>query len=461
MARRLSDLDALLWELEVHDPSLRSVITVVVVLDLEPDPSAVAARLDRMSRRIPPLRDRMTNGPLAIAPPQWEPDPEFDLAHHLVDAGALAGPDGALRLAETLASTSLPPGRPPWQIHLGRLDGGTGTDRAALVIRLHHTFTDGVGAMQLAGELFDVERHPSEPPVPPVSMSAPSPPALRLPRLGGLLDDLVFETRRGFGVARAVIPWAAGMVRDAAVDPEPRVRQTAELLRDGQLIRRAATSGGSAILAPRSARSSFAAIDLPLADMRVTAAGAGGTINDVFLAGILGGLRLYHAKHGAHPASLRIGIPVNTRDDGGSDLRNQFVPLVVRAPLQLVDAPERVQLLHLLVLAARQWPALAGFEWATGMLRRLPGGLTVAAGLLRSADLMASNVPGSPIELYLAGAQVRRIIPFGPRGGTGLNLTLLSHHETVHIGVNSDAAALPDQDVLVDCLQRGFEETLG
>ena len=37
---RMSDLEALLWRLEEHDPALRSTITVLVTFDQRPDPVA-------------------------------------------------------------------------------------------------------------------------------------------------------------------------------------------------------------------------------------------------------------------------------------------------------------------------------------------------------------------------------------------------------------------------------------
>lgn len=454
----MPDLDALLWDLESHDPALRPVITVVVVLGRRPEPAALASRLDRMSRRIPPLRERVTTGRLRTAPPRWEPDPTFDLANHLVDSGVVTGAAGALRLAEGLAAEPFAAGRPPWQMHLASLDGAGTQGPATLIIRLHHTYTDGVGAMQMAGELFDIE------PGPAVTGPAPSASPAPAPDRGvvdSLWSDAMFEARRGLGAFAGLLPWAAAAVRDAALDPGPRAEGALELVRDMQVLGRAARSPGSPLLAPRSARSSFEAIDLPLAEMRAAAACAGGTVNDLFLAGILGGLRLYHAKHGEQPASLCIGVPASIRAEGAPGLRNQFVPLVVRAPLQLVDATERIRLLHELVSSARQRPSLELFDRATGWLRRLPGGLGVAAGLLGSVDLMASNVRGSPVELYLAGAKVQRMIPFGPRSGAGLNVTLLSHHATAHIGINCDAESQPDRDVLVDCLRGGFDETLG
>jgi hypothetical protein len=119
-----------------------------------------------------------------------------------------------------------------------------------------------------------------------------------------------------------------------------------------------------------------------------------------------------------------------------------------------------VRLLHELVGQARSHPALEILHGATGVVRRLPGATTLIKSFVGAVDVLASNLPGSPVDLYLGGARVDRIIPIGPRGGTALNLTLLSHTDSVDIGLNMDPIAIPDPDVLVDCVRSGFEETL-
>ncbi|MET0992703.1 MAG: WS/DGAT domain-containing protein [Mycobacterium sp.] len=73
---------------------------------------------------------------------------------------------------------------------------------------------------------------------------------------------------------------------------------------------------------------------------------------------------------------------------------------------------------------------------------------------------MASDVPGLPIPVFLAGAAVRMQYAFGPTIGTGLNVTLLSYVDTCAIGINVDTGAIPDSDVLYDCLVAGFDDVL-
>jgi WS/DGAT/MGAT family acyltransferase len=330
-------------------------------------------------------------------------------------------------------------------------DGG-----GALIIKLHHTLTDGLGVVKLAGELFDLQRD-----VPSDSGSARLPERDPPSPWGRVWDDLKFEAGHSIDLARRLVPWAMTGLRDAAVDPRPRAEATHRLLESLRSVAAAAAGPGSPILAGRSTGARFGAVAFPLDDVRQAARRAGGTVNDVFLAGVLGGLRQYHAKRDSKPPSLRVGIPVSTRQAGTQDdMRNQFAPLLLRVPLQLADPVERIRLVHELVEAARHQPVFDVLEQATSLLRRTPGCLRLIARLLSAADVLASNVPGSPVDLYLGGARVVDVVPLGPRGGTGLNLTLVSHVDSIRIGVNMDPVAIPESTVLIDCLRSGFDETL-
>ena len=55
---------------------------------------------------------------------------------------------------------------------------------------------------------------------------------------------------------------------------------------------------------------------------------------------------------------------------------------------------------------------------------------------------------------------LERYVAFGPTIGTAVNLTLLSYNGACCVGVTIDNAAVPDPDVLVECLRDGFEEVL-
>src|SRR4051812_440763 len=112
----MSDADALMWTIE-KDPLLRSTITAVAVLDRAPDRDRLVESLDRATRLVPRLRQRVVSNAFSIAPPRWEFDPNFDLSYHLRFARA-AG-DGTLRdlldMAQPVAMQGFDRARPLWE----------------------------------------------------------------------------------------------------------------------------------------------------------------------------------------------------------------------------------------------------------------------------------------------------------------------------------------------------------
>ena len=63
--------------------------------------------------------------------------------------------------------------------------------------------------------------------------------------------------------------------------------------------------------------------------------------------------------------------------------------------------------------------------------------------------------------MYLAGAKVRMQYAFVPTIGAAVNVTLLSLYvDTCAIGINMDAAAIPDAEVFYDCLVAGFDDAV-
>lgn len=96
------------------------------------------------------------------------------------------------------------------------------------------------------------------------------------------------------------------------------------------------------------------------------------------------------------------------------------------------------------------------------LLSRLPPALVTRwyAGQTAKLDLQASNVAGLPWGAYIAGAKIERMLPFGPVPGCAVMATLLSYAGICCIGLNSDAAAVTDPDLFIDCVQRGRDEVL-
>lgn len=197
--------------------------------------------------------------------------------------------------------------------------------------------------------------------------------------------------------------------------------------------------------------------------MKAAGRRAGGKLNDAFVAAIASGWRRYHDHHGRPASALRMSMPINVRTEATENVAgNQFAPARFPVPLTVVDPVHRMKVVRDLVGRARAEPALALTEPLAGLLNRLHPDVTTGlfGSMLRGVDFVTSNVPGPPFPIYLAGARVESQFPFGPLAAAAANITLLSYMDDLNIGFNTDPAAVPDPDVLLDHMQEGFDEIL-
>jgi len=88
----------------------------------------------------------------------------------------------------------------------------------------------------------------------------------------------------------------------------------------------------------------------------------------------------------------------------------------------------------------------------------LPTALLIAMtrSQTRTTDFAATNLRGSPLPLYIAGAPVLANYPFGPRTATALNATVLSYCEDLNVGFNIDPAAITDTDAFMADVTESF-----
>jgi diacylglycerol O-acyltransferase / wax synthase len=150
--------DAFSWYLE-KDPGLRSTILAIAWLNRTPDFEALATRLDWATWQAPRFRQRPLEPPARLANPRWV-DTDFDLSLHLrrMESPSPHTPAAVIDFARVEAMTGFDRSRPLWKFTLiERLDG----DHAALVMKVHHSLTDGIGGMQLAFLLFDMTEEPA------------------------------------------------------------------------------------------------------------------------------------------------------------------------------------------------------------------------------------------------------------------------------------------------------------
>ena len=84
--------------------------------------------------------------------------------------------------------------------------------------------------------------------------------------------------------------------------------------------------------------------------------------------------------------------------------------------------------------------------------------MRIARQQTETIDFSTSNVRGSAVPLYLAGARVDENYPIGPTAGTAFNLTCLSYGGSLDMGLNIDVAAVEDPGLLRNMMEEAFDE---
>jgi diacylglycerol O-acyltransferase len=430
--------DAFSWFME-KDPLLRSTVVTVVWLERAPDWSALCQRLAHALESAPMFRCRVEPSSRPFRNPKWKTEESLDLSWHLRRVGAPEPhtPDTVLDLARVAATTAFDSSRPPWEFTLVEgLSGG----RAALVMKFHHSLTDGVGGMQLAQLLFDLEG-PHE-----VKVRAHVP----------------HETRHsGDGSAPCIwrgVTTAIGSVLGAGRHPLATVSNAGLTAVSVAQMLAPVTKTLSPAMTERSLGRELFMLSVELGDLKKAAAAASGTVNDAFVAALAGGLRRYHEELGERPAELRVTLPISLRREGDPAGGNRITLQRLCIPVAEPDPAERLRQVHLVCAKARSEPAIAFTDAIAGALNMLP--TAVVGSMLKHVDFLASDVPGLPFKVSLAGARATGFYTFGPTIGSSMNATLLSYDETCCVGVTTDSGAIPDQKAFSVCLRDGFEEVL-
>ena len=338
--------------------------------------------------------------------------------------------------------------RPLWRMTL--LEGLPG-GKAALILKLHHAIADGQGAVQLGLALLDFTPEGVDlGPMPP----APEP---------AVLDSTGFMQ----AVIRNNVGWVAKTAEDAIKGLGPltiaaiknpselisRVRGTTE-----SVLRFTKVPLGplSPIMQQRSINYHFDTIDMDFAQYRAAAKERGRTVNDLFLGAISLGMNRYHEKMGRPVDELRMNMPISLRSSG--DETNAVT--IARFEIPVSNALDDV--LEAAAETVRSWraePALKLADNLAELTRFLPPDLVSAAA--QTSDLTASNVPGVPVPVWLAGAKVERMYPLVGTIGAAINVTMLTYNGVASVGVSTDDAAVDDRDELVRSLRYGFREVIG
>jgi diacylglycerol O-acyltransferase / wax synthase len=449
----LSPLDYLMHRGEAY-PATRSAFLGVELLDRPADWARLRETMDRASRVVVRMRQKVVVPALPTTRPRWVVDPDFDLDYHLRRI-ALPAP-GTLRqlldLAEVTLASPLDTTRPLWEVVY--VEGFAG-DRAALLSKFSHAITDGLGGIALFEQVYDTERDAPPRPMPPV----PIPSDVTGTDL--LRDSLrrLPETAVAAGVR--LLGRAGGDVSRLVRAPGSTVAEAVGFAGSARRVLGPPPTPPSPLLRRRSLVSRVHVLEVPLADLRAAAKAAGGSVNDAYLAALSGGLGRYHEALGVPVDELPLALPVSLRTDDDPAAGNRITGVTIAAPVGESDPATRIRLVREQVIARRSEPALDVLDRIAPVLSLLPdAALESITARLTPPDVQASNVPSYWQETFLAGARVDRQYGIGPLPRVAMMAVLISRAGICTVTFRYDTASFIAPDVLEKGLQLGFDEVI-
>lgn len=452
MVDRLSGLDASFLYLETQAQLMH--VCGVIVLDpaTMPEPYSferLRATVHDRVRDTPAFTRKLRRVPLGLDHPIWVRDRQFDIERH-VHRLALPQPGGLAELTELtghLAGQPLDRSRPLWEMWvIEGYDGGLDHDLVAVFMKMHHATVDGVSGANLVSHLCSLE-----PEAEPLATAADQ-------RYGRDPDRLEL-------LGRALLSNATKPVQVAKL-----LSPSAQLVSRTIGRARAGTAMAAPLTAPRTSfngtitgHRTIALTDIDLEQVREVKAATGTTVNDVVLTVAGGALRSYLEDRGELPDdSLLATVPVSVH---GSS-RHASGANKVSALFAKLGTDEEDPLVRLEEMATRNRHAKDHHnaisadslqDWAEFAAPRTFGLAVRTYASLRLAErhpvvhnLVISNVPGPPVPLYFCGAEVLGLYPLGPVfHGAGLNITVMSNHGHLHVGVIACRESVPNPDDLV------------
>lgn len=452
LPEELSPLDQILHRGEAN-PRTRSGIITLELLDTTPEWGLFRRRFEIASRKVLRLRQKVVTPTLPTAAPRWVVDPDFNLDFHV--RRVRVPEPGTLRqvmdIVEVAAQSPLDISRPLWT---ATLIEGVQNAQAALMVHLSHAVTDGVGGVEMFANLYDLERDPPAQDTPPLPIPSDlSPNDLMRQGVNRLPGTIV-------GGVRDVLFGAALTVGHVMRDPVRRLGSVIDYAMSGARVM-GPVADPSPLLRRRSLSSRSEAIDIEFGDLHRAAKAAGGSINDAYLAGLCGALRLYHQAMGVPVETLPMAVPVNLRSDADPAGGNRFAGVNLAAPISLSDPAVRIKNIRSQMTSKRDERALDMVGAIAPVVSLLPDTvLESMAGSIVNSDVQASNVPVYAGDTFIAGAKVLRQYGLGPLPGVAMMVVLISRSGFCTVTLRYDKASITDPKLLADCLLAGFDEVL-
>lgn len=464
MSIPLSNVDAAWYQME--DPTNLMMVTSIVLLNEQVDVERFRQTIEeRILKQFERFRSRVVESTLPMMTPRWEIDRSFDLKSH-VHHVALPEPGDQTVLqnfVSDLMSTPLDFSKPPWQIHV--LDNyGRGS---AVLFRIHHCIADGIALVRVLLSVTDTQ------PNAPIKLGEPKP---RRPRrspsmVEALLKPAADALKLGQRMAEALIHESM----EAWINPQQAIERG---LAAAALAAKGATATGKLLLMPPDPSTPFkgklgiqkraAWTDQPLSldDVKRVGKVTGGKVNDVLLTAMTGALRRYLIGRGTDVTGMnfRAAVPVNLRPlDKDIELGNVFGLVFLALPVGIEDPLDRLVELKRRMDEIKDSPEALVALGILGILGATPGQLSdqFINIMGAKATAVATNVPGPPVTIYMAGCAIDNIMFWVPQSGRlGLGISIFSYAGKVTLGVATDVGLVPDPEAILQGFYDEFDALL-
>ena len=452
---RASDL-ALLADETPQTPMHNATLEIFDPSDSGLNYDALLAHIDDRIAFVPRYRQHVRRVPGRLANPVWVDDEDFDLAYH-VRRSALPRPgtlDQLRELAGRIMSRRLDPDRPLWEVYFVEgLEGG----RVAVLSKSHQILVDGISTVDLGQVLLDVDPGPRH--LVHDGWAAghePTPTSLAVGAIAESVSDprvAITTLRSNAEAVGRTLSGVAGKVGAIA----------------GGLSRRRTAPETPFNIEP-SAQRRLVCVRTSLKDYRKVRRIHGGTVNDVILATLSGAIRAWlmtRAESVGASRRLRALVPMSVIDEElePTSLGSQVVGHLVDLPIGEGSPVVRLhQVSYALrahsetgrAVAADRIAGVAGFAPTTFHSLGSRVAFKEARG---NVNLVITNVPGPQFPMYLAGAEMVETYPVPPLfPGFSLSVGVTSYDGAVYYGISADRDALPDIEVLAQCVREALDE---
>jgi WS/DGAT/MGAT family acyltransferase len=394
------------------------------------------------------FRRKLAQMPFELADPVWIEADDVDLDYH-VRSITLRKPGTMEQLESYVArlhASLLDRSRPLWEAYVIE---GLENGQVAYYWKAHHSGIDGKAGVELAKVFYDTSAEMREVP-PPRRTRGPAPYQLGVTEL---LRAAVSNATAQYAKLGKMLPKAAEALR--TVGEVMATRQSKQGDRSLNLGLAPKSIFNVAITNQRS----YATLVTSLTDLKEIGRRAGGTVNTVVMAMCASALRKFMIERNLLPEKSMIAlVPVSLRSADDNSMNNQVSAIRVDLATDIADPGQRFRAIHASSEDAKSVVSalkpvlgadvpLSGSPWIISSLASLYGRSGLAERLPPSGNVLISNVPGLPMELYMAGARMLSYYPVSiPYHGQALNITVQSYAGKMYWALTACRRALPQAE---------------